>query len=117
MDLSTYIGKIAPLKDQFLFMMPPINDANDQQNRTNKLYMVPNFTELYLDHDPVRDLILAIPFVPSLDIRINSPTLNYIYSSYNSTCSFGVLNFGISDIRSRGGHNDGHKTHNQGQHP
>ncbi|KAL6323247.1 hypothetical protein AAG906_029254 [Vitis piasezkii] len=40
MDLSTYIGRIASLKEEFLTLMPFTNGAKAQQIQTNKFFMV-----------------------------------------------------------------------------
>ncbi|RVW77007.1 putative mitochondrial protein [Vitis vinifera] len=39
MDLSTYIGRIASLKEEFLTLMPFTNDAEAQQIQTDKFFM------------------------------------------------------------------------------
>ncbi|RVW37667.1 hypothetical protein CK203_110600 [Vitis vinifera] len=40
MDLSTYIGQIASLKEEFLIVMPLTTDVGDQQTQIDKFFMV-----------------------------------------------------------------------------
>nr|CAN74104.1 hypothetical protein VITISV_008952 [Vitis vinifera] len=40
MDLSTYIGQIASLKEEFLTMMPLTTDVGDQRRQIDKFFMV-----------------------------------------------------------------------------
>ena len=67
MDLSTYIGWIASLKEEFLTLMPFTNGAEAQQIQTDKLFMVLTLIGLRLDLEFVRDQILAGPSIPSLN--------------------------------------------------
>ncbi|RVW51677.1 hypothetical protein CK203_066805 [Vitis vinifera] len=67
MDLSTYIGRIASLKEEFLTLMPFTNGAEAQQIQTDKLFMVLTLIGLRPNLESVRDQILASPSVPSLD--------------------------------------------------
>ncbi|XP_034709063.1 uncharacterized protein LOC117932119 [Vitis riparia] len=67
MDLSTYIGRIASLKEEFLTLMPFTNGAETQQIQTDKFFMVLTLIGLRPDLESVRDQILASPIVPSLD--------------------------------------------------
>ena len=67
MDLCTYIGWIASLKEEFLTLMPFTNGAEAQQIQTDKFFMVLTLIGLRLDLESVRDQILASPSVPSLD--------------------------------------------------
>nr|CAN68461.1 hypothetical protein VITISV_037728 [Vitis vinifera] len=67
MDLSTYIGQIASLKEEFLTLMPFTNGAEAQQIQTDKFFMVLTLIGLRPDLESVRDQILASPSVPSLD--------------------------------------------------
>ncbi|RVW79509.1 hypothetical protein CK203_050049 [Vitis vinifera] len=67
MDLFTYIGRIASLKEEFLTLMPFTNGAKTQQIQTNKFFMVLTLIGLHPDLESVRDQILASPSVPSLD--------------------------------------------------
>ena len=57
MDLSTYIGRIASLKEEFLTLMP----------FTDKFFMVLTLIGLRPDLESVRDKILSSTSVPSLD--------------------------------------------------
>nr|CAN73586.1 hypothetical protein VITISV_033961 [Vitis vinifera] len=67
MDLFTYIGRIASLKEEFLTLMPFTNGAEAQQIQTDKFFMVLTLIGLRPDLQSVRDQILASPSVPSLD--------------------------------------------------
>ncbi|RVX14206.1 Retrovirus-related Pol polyprotein from transposon RE1 [Vitis vinifera] len=67
MDLSTYIGRIASLKEEFLTLMSFTNGAKAQQIQIDKFFMVLTLIGLRPDLESVRDQILASPSVPSLD--------------------------------------------------
>ncbi|RVX06816.1 Retrovirus-related Pol polyprotein from transposon RE2 [Vitis vinifera] len=67
MDLFTYIGRIASLKEEFLTLMPFTNGAEAQQIQTDKFFMVLTLIGLRPDLESVRDQILISPSVPSLD--------------------------------------------------
>ncbi|KAJ9689322.1 hypothetical protein PVL29_014816 [Vitis rotundifolia] len=67
MDLSTYIGRIASLKEEFLTLMPFTNGAEAQQIQTDKFFMVLTLIGIHPDLESVRDQILASPSIPSLD--------------------------------------------------
>ncbi|RVX00201.1 hypothetical protein CK203_026668 [Vitis vinifera] len=66
MDLSTYIGRITSLKEEFL-LMPFTNGVEAQKIQTDKFFMVLTLIGLRPDLKSVRDHILASPSVPSLD--------------------------------------------------
>ncbi|RVW72346.1 hypothetical protein CK203_055443 [Vitis vinifera] len=67
MNLSTYIGRIASLKEEFLTLMPFTNGVEAQQIQTDKFFMVLTLIGLHPDLESVRDQILASPSVPSLN--------------------------------------------------
>ena len=67
MDLSTYIGRIASLKEEFLTLMPFTNGVEAQQIQTDKFFMGLPLIGLRPDLEYVRDQILASSSVPSLD--------------------------------------------------
>ncbi|RVW98238.1 Retrovirus-related Pol polyprotein from transposon RE2 [Vitis vinifera] len=67
LDLSTYIGQIASLKEQFLTVMPLTPDVGAQQTQLDKFFMVLTLIGLRPDLDPIRDQILGSSSVPSLD--------------------------------------------------
>ncbi|KAJ9680065.1 hypothetical protein PVL29_019370 [Vitis rotundifolia] len=67
MDLSTYIGQIASLKEEFLTMMPLTTDVGDQRTQIDKFFMVLMLIGLHPDLETVRDQILGSSSVPSLD--------------------------------------------------
>ncbi|RVW88769.1 Retrovirus-related Pol polyprotein from transposon RE1 [Vitis vinifera] len=67
LDLSTYIGQIASLKEQFLTVMPLTPDVGAQQTRLDKFFMVLTLIGLRPDLEPIRDQILGSSSVPSLD--------------------------------------------------
>ncbi|RVW72360.1 Retrovirus-related Pol polyprotein from transposon TNT 1-94 [Vitis vinifera] len=102
MDLSTYIGQIASLKEEFLTVMPLTTDVGDQRTQIDKFFMVLTLIGLCPDLKTVRDQILGSSFIPSLDdvfarlLRISSTqTLSSNNTSYSS-----VL---VSQTSSRGG--------------
>ncbi|RVW97054.1 Retrovirus-related Pol polyprotein from transposon RE1 [Vitis vinifera] len=59
MDLSTYIGRIASLKEEFLTLMPFTNGAKTQQIQTGKFFMVLTLIGLRPDLESVRDQIVV----------------------------------------------------------
>ncbi|RVX16339.1 Retrovirus-related Pol polyprotein from transposon RE2 [Vitis vinifera] len=73
LDLSTYIGQIASLKEQFLTVMPLTPDVGAQQTQLDKFFMVLTLIGLRPDLEPIRDQILGSSSVPSLDDVFASP--------------------------------------------
>nr|CAN76133.1 hypothetical protein VITISV_036298 [Vitis vinifera] len=113
LDLSTYIGQIAFLKEEFLTVMPLTPDVGTQQTQLDKFFMVLTLIDLRPDLEPVRDQILGSSSVPSLDdvfarlLRISSTqTL-----PFDSTSDSSVL---VSQTSSRGGRSG---TRGRGQRP
>ncbi|RVX14648.1 Proteasome activator subunit 4 [Vitis vinifera] len=95
LDLSTYIGQIASLKEQFLTVMPLTPDVGAQQTQLDKFFMVLTLIGLRPDLEPIRDQILGSSSVPSLDdvfarlLRISSTqTLPSDSASDSSVVSF-----------------------------
>ncbi|KAL6316301.1 hypothetical protein AAG906_017934 [Vitis piasezkii] len=80
MDLSTYIGRIASLKEEFLTLMPFTNGAEAQQIQIDKFFMVLIFIGLRPDLESVRDKILSSPSVPSLDDVFAASLTPLLYS-------------------------------------
>ena len=64
MDLSTYIGQIASLKEEF---SPLTTDVVDQRTQIDKFFMVLTLIGLGPDLETVRDQILGSFSVPSLN--------------------------------------------------
>ncbi|RVW52982.1 putative mitochondrial protein [Vitis vinifera] len=102
MDLSTYIGQIASLKEEFLTVMPLTTNVGDQRTQIDKFFMVLTLIGLRPNLETVRDQILGSSSVPSLDdvfarlLRISSTqTL-----PSDNTSDSSVL---VSQTRSRGG--------------
>ncbi|RVW31623.1 Retrovirus-related Pol polyprotein from transposon RE1 [Vitis vinifera] len=102
MDLSTYIGQIASLKEEFLTVMPLTTYVGDQRTQIDKFFMVLTLIGLRPDLETVRDQILGSSSVPSLDdvfarlLRISSTqTL-----PSDNTSDSSVL---VSQTNSRGG--------------
>ncbi|RVW98482.1 hypothetical protein CK203_026809 [Vitis vinifera] len=54
-DLSTYIGQIASLKEEFLTVMPLTTDVGDQRTQIDKFFMVLTLIGLHPDLETVRD--------------------------------------------------------------
>ena len=103
MDLSTYIGQIASLKEEFLTVMPLTTDVGDQRTQIDKFFMVLTLIGLRPDLETVRDHILGSSSIPSLDdvfarlLRISSTqTL-----TSDNTSDSSVL---VSQTNSQGGH-------------
>ncbi|RVX02576.1 Retrovirus-related Pol polyprotein from transposon TNT 1-94 [Vitis vinifera] len=67
LDLSTYIGQIASLKEEFLTVMPLTPDVGAQQTQLDKFFMILTLIGLRPDLEPVRDQILGSSLIPSLD--------------------------------------------------
>ncbi|RVW37979.1 Retrovirus-related Pol polyprotein from transposon TNT 1-94 [Vitis vinifera] len=67
LDLSTYIGQIASLKEEFLTVMPLTLDVGAQQTQLDKFFMVLTLIGLRPDLEPIHDQILGSSSVPSLD--------------------------------------------------
>ncbi|RVW54965.1 Retrovirus-related Pol polyprotein from transposon RE2 [Vitis vinifera] len=67
MDLSTYIGQIASLKEEFLTVMPLTTDVGDQRIQIDKFFMVLTLIGLRPDLETVHDQILGSSSVSSLD--------------------------------------------------
>ena len=102
MDLSTYIGRIASLKEEFLTFMPFTNGAEAQQIQVDKFFMVLTLIGLRQDLESVRDQILASPSVPSLD-DVFARLLHL--SSTQTLSTDGLLDSSVlaSQTNSRGG--------------
>ncbi|RVW91574.1 hypothetical protein CK203_046200 [Vitis vinifera] len=102
LDLSTYIGQIASLKEQFLTVMPLTPDVGAQQTQLDKFFMVLTLIGLRSDLEPIRDQILGSSSVSSLDdvfarlLRISSTQTLPSDSASDSS----VL---VSQTTSRGG--------------
>ncbi|RVW87594.1 Retrovirus-related Pol polyprotein from transposon RE1 [Vitis vinifera] len=67
LDLSTYIGQIACLKEEFLTVMPLTPDVGAQQTQLDKFFIVLTLIGHRPDLEPIRDQILGSSSVPSLD--------------------------------------------------
>ncbi|RVW35569.1 hypothetical protein CK203_073771 [Vitis vinifera] len=111
MDLSTYIGRIASLKKEFLTLIPFTNGAEAQQIQTDKFFMVLTLIGLRPDLESVRDQILASPSVPSLD-DVFARLLRLSYTQTLSTDGPSDSSVLASQINSRGG-----RSGNRGQRP
>ncbi|KAJ9674919.1 hypothetical protein PVL29_024063 [Vitis rotundifolia] len=104
MDLFTYIGQIASLKEEFLTVMPLTTDVGDQRTQINKFFMVLTLIGLRPNLKTVCDQILGSSSVPSLDdvfarlLRISSTQP----LSSDNTLDSSVL---VSQTNSRGGRN------------
>ncbi|RVX10385.1 Retrovirus-related Pol polyprotein from transposon RE1 [Vitis vinifera] len=113
LDLSTYIGQIASLKEEFLTVMPLTPDVGAQQTQLDKFFMVLTLIGLRPDLEPIRDQILGSSSVPSLDdvfarlLRISSTQTLPSDSASDSS----VL---VSQTTSRGGRSG---TRGRGQRP
>ncbi|RVW19970.1 Retrovirus-related Pol polyprotein from transposon RE2 [Vitis vinifera] len=112
-DLSTYIGQIVFLKEEFLTVMPLTPDVGAQQTQLDKFFMVFTLISLRPDLEPIRDQILGSSSVPSLDDVF--ARLLHISSTqtlpFDSTSDSSVL---VSQTSSRGGHSG---TRSRGQRP
>ncbi|RVW53636.1 Retrovirus-related Pol polyprotein from transposon RE2 [Vitis vinifera] len=73
LDLSTYIGQIASLKEEFLTVMPLTPDVGAQQTQLDKFFMVLTLIGLRPDLESIRDQILGSSSVPSLDDFLKLP--------------------------------------------
>ena len=52
LDLSTYIGQIASLKEEFLIVMPLTPDVGTQQTQLDKFFMLLTLIALRPDLEP-----------------------------------------------------------------
>ena len=113
MDLSTYIGQIASLKEEFSTVMPLTIDVGDQRTQIDKFFMVLMLIGLHPDLETVRNQILSSSFIPSLDDVF--ARLLHISSTQtlpsNNTSDSSML---VSQTNSRGGHSS---NRGRGQHP
>ncbi|RVW84276.1 Retrovirus-related Pol polyprotein from transposon RE1 [Vitis vinifera] len=96
LDLSTYIGQIASLKEEFLTVMPLTPDVGVQQTQLDKFFMVLTLlaSVLILSLSAIRFLFLKLPLeedavVPEVEanvliapIAINLATLAIVAISY-----------------------------------
>ena len=71
LNLSTYIGQIASLKEEFLTMMPLTPDVGAQQTQLVKFFMVLTLIGLRPDLESIRDQILGSSSVPSRSENMN----------------------------------------------
>ena len=102
MNLSTYIGQITSLKEEFLTVMSLTIDVGDQRTHIDKFFMVPTLIGLRSDLETVRDQILGSSSVPSLDdvfARLLCISFTQTLPSDNTSDS-SVL---VSQSNSRGG--------------
>ena len=113
MDLSTYIGRIASLKEEFLTLMPFSNGAEAQQIQTDKFFMVLTLIGLHPDLESIRDQILASPSVPSLD-DVFARLLRLSSTQTLSTDGLSDSSMLASQTNSRGGCSG---NRGRGQHP
>ncbi|RVX03409.1 Inactive protein kinase [Vitis vinifera] len=67
MNLSTHIGQIASLKEEFLIVMPLTTDVGDQRIQIDKFFMVLTLIGICPDLETIRNQILGSSSVPSLD--------------------------------------------------
>ncbi|RVW30859.1 hypothetical protein CK203_110523 [Vitis vinifera] len=67
MDLSTYIGQIASLKEEFSTVMSLTIDVGDQRTQIDKFFMVLMLIGSVQILRTVRNQILSSSFIPSLD--------------------------------------------------
>ncbi|RVW99739.1 Retrovirus-related Pol polyprotein from transposon TNT 1-94 [Vitis vinifera] len=110
MDLSTYIGQIASLKEEFLTMMPLTTNVGDQRIQIDKFFMVLTLIGLRPDLETVRDQIFSSSSVPSLDdvfarlLRISSTQTLPSDNTSNSSVLVSQTNSqgGCSGNRGRG---------------
>ncbi|RVW99732.1 hypothetical protein CK203_029295 [Vitis vinifera] len=113
MDLFTYIGRIASLKEEFLTLMPFSNGAEAQQIQTDKFFMVLTLIGLHPDLESIRDQILASPSVPSLD-DVFARLLRLSSTQTLSTDGLSDSSMLASQTNSRGGCSG---NRGRGQHP
>ncbi|RVW88820.1 Retrovirus-related Pol polyprotein from transposon RE1 [Vitis vinifera] len=101
-DLSTYIGQIVSLKEEFLTVMPLTIDVGDQRTQIDKFFMVLTLIGLCPDLETVRDQILGSSSIPSLDdvfVRLLRISSTQTLPSDNTSDSSML----VSQTNSRGG--------------
>lgn len=79
-DMSSYLGQVETLKDEFNSLMPFAEKITEQEQQRDKFFMVLALIGLKPDLSSVRDQILTSPTIPSLEdvsarlLRISSHT-------------------------------------------
>uniref|UniRef100_A0A0V0I2B6 Putative ovule protein n=1 Tax=Solanum chacoense TaxID=4108 RepID=A0A0V0I2B6_SOLCH len=64
-DMSTYLGQVQAVMEEFETLMPVTTDVQKQQEHRQTLFLVLTLAGLPTDHDSVRDQILASPTIPT----------------------------------------------------
>ncbi|RVX16620.1 Retrovirus-related Pol polyprotein from transposon RE2 [Vitis vinifera] len=102
MDLSTYIGQIAFLKEEFLTVMPLTTDVGDQRTQIDKFFMVLTLIGLHPDLETVHDQILGSSSIPSLD-DVFAHLLRIFSTQTLSSDNISDSSVLVSQTNSRGG--------------
>nr|XP_016475025.1 PREDICTED: uncharacterized protein LOC107796737 [Nicotiana tabacum] len=67
LDMSTYLGQVQVVMEEFETLMPVSASIEKQQEQRHKMFLVLTLAGLPNDLDSVRDQILASPTVPTVD--------------------------------------------------
>ena len=80
--MSTYLGQIKAVMEEFDTLMPVTTDVEKQQEHRQTLFVVLTLAGLPPDNDSLRDQILASPTVPlSRLLRLAAPPSHKVVSS------------------------------------
>ncbi|KAH0664854.1 hypothetical protein KY285_026060 [Solanum tuberosum] len=86
-DMSTYLGQVQEVMEEFETLMPVTTDVQKQQEHRQTLFLVLTLAGLPTDHDSVRDQILASLTIPTVDelfsrpLRLAPPLIHKVVSS------------------------------------
>ena len=67
MELSSYVGRMSALKDEFSSIIKKSIDAETLQLKTYRVFMILTLLNLGLDFESIREQILIGPIVPTFD--------------------------------------------------
>ncbi|XP_070039993.1 uncharacterized protein [Nicotiana tomentosiformis] len=108
LDLSTYLGQVHAVMEEFEKLMPVSTSVEKQQEQQQKMFLVLTLDGLPNDLDSVHDQILASPIVSTVDklfsrlLRLNATPSHLMISSQtldssSSTLGPWVMDSGASD--------------------
>ncbi|XP_027769868.1 uncharacterized protein LOC114075622 [Solanum pennellii] len=86
-DMSTYLGQVQTVMEEFDTLMPVTTDVEKQQEHRQTLFLVLTLAGLPPNNDSVRDQILASPTVLTIDelfsrlLRLAAPLSHKVVSS------------------------------------
>ena len=76
MELSSFVGRMAALKNKFSSILPKSTDAETSQSKTDQVFMILTLIKLEPEFDSIQEQILTSSAIPSFDRASNlSPIL------------------------------------------